>query len=105
MNAIQRAIEGAGGPSQLARRLGVTSQAVRFWRDGDRAVPEKHGAEIERACNRLVTRQEIWPDTWGRIWPELLESTRTQAGAGTVPSAVGMARLVEESLTGEGAHV
>lgn len=55
----------------VARLLGVTTQAVCFWRDGERAVPEKHGADIERACSGAYTRKDLWPDTWRRIWPEL----------------------------------
>ena len=29
------------------------------------------GAAIERATGGQVTRQELFPDTWARIWPEL----------------------------------
>ncbi|WP_298702630.1 YdaS family helix-turn-helix protein [uncultured Variovorax sp.] len=74
---VARAIDAAGGPAVLARRLGVTTQAVCFWRDGHRAVPEKHGAEIESACNRAYTRKDLWPDTWQRIWPELVKGDAT----------------------------
>ena len=77
MDAISRAIEAAGGPAALARQLGVTTQAVCFWRDGRRAVPEKHGADIERACHRLITRKDLWPDTWQRTWPELADATES----------------------------
>ncbi|WP_447775666.1 Cro/CI family transcriptional regulator [Variovorax boronicumulans] len=73
MNAICRAVSAAGGPSRLAQGLGVSTQAVRFWRDGDRAVPEKHGAEIERLCGGAVTRKDLWPESWSRIWPELAQ--------------------------------
>lgn len=72
MNGIQRAIEAAGGPSEVAKRLGVTAQAVAFWRDGDRRFPPEHAAPLEDACNGAVTRREMFPDTWHVIWPELV---------------------------------
>lgn len=79
MEAIARAIEAAGGPAKVARLLGVTTQAVCFWRDGRREVPERYGAAIESACGATVTRRELWPDTWHQVWPELV------AGEGASP--------------------
>lgn len=84
-SAIARAVEAAGGPAVVARQLGVTTQAVCFWRNGERAVPEKHGAGIERACGGAVTRKEMWPETWRRIWPELadkVDQSTSVAGEG-----------------------
>jgi len=71
MDAIARAIEAGGGPAEVARRLGVTTQAVCFWRDGSRKLPVRYGAAIESACQGLVTRRDLWPDDWKAIWPEL----------------------------------
>ncbi|WP_076503555.1 YdaS family helix-turn-helix protein [Pseudacidovorax sp. RU35E] len=73
MDAIARAIEAGGGPAEVARRLGVTTQAVCFWRDGSRKLPVRYGAAIESACHGLVTRRDLWPDDWKAIWPELVE--------------------------------
>ncbi|MGK5044925.1 transcriptional regulator [Janthinobacterium sp. GB4P2] len=39
---------------------------------GGRPVPAEHGAAIERATGGQVTRQELFPDSWARIWPELV---------------------------------
>jgi DNA-binding transcriptional regulator YdaS (Cro superfamily) len=72
MQAINQAIEKAGGPSRLAALLGVTTQAVCFWRDGKRSVPTDKMAEIEKACGFAVMRWHLRPDDWHRIWPELV---------------------------------
>ena len=71
LDEIVKAIEIAGGPAALARRLRVTTQAVCFWRDGKRKLPEVLGASVEAATGGQVTRQSLWPDTWRAIWPEL----------------------------------
>lgn len=69
---IARAVELCGGPSKLAKRLGVTPQAVRFWREEKRSLPPEHCAEIELATGRQVRRWHLRPDDWHRIWPELV---------------------------------
>ena len=74
LEEIAKAIEIAGGPAALARRLNVTTQAVCFWRDGKRKLPEVLGASVETATGGQVTRQSLWPDTWRAIWPELAVS-------------------------------
>ncbi len=68
---IGRAITCLGGPAALARQLSVTTQAVCFWRDGKRKLPEALGARIEFVTEGQVTRQQLWPDDWLAIWPEL----------------------------------
>lgn len=75
MNAIQTAIVNVGGVSRLARSLGVTPQAVCFWRDAKRGVPVEKCAAIEAATSGAVTRQSLRPDDWHLIWPELATNT------------------------------
>lgn len=70
MNAIARAIQQAGGPTKVASLIGVSVQAVCFYRDGKRNFPAQHGATLEAASG--VKRWEIWPQDWHRIWPELV---------------------------------
>lgn len=72
MQAITRAIELVGGPSKLAAALGVTTQAVCFWRDGKRSVPVDRMGDIELITQRAVRRWDLRPDDWHRIWPELV---------------------------------
>ena len=72
MQPISKAIEYAGGASKLATLLGVSVQAVCFWRDGKRSVPVDKIAEIERVTGSSVKRWDFRPDDWHRIWPELI---------------------------------
>lgn len=79
MNPIERAIETCGNASRLATSLGVSVQAVCFWRDGKRGVPVDKCAEIERATGGAVTRRDLRPDDWQRIWPELADAPQQEA--------------------------
>jgi DNA-binding transcriptional regulator YdaS (Cro superfamily) len=71
MKHIGIAIDKAGGPVKMAAGLGVSVQSVYFWRSGKRGLPIEHGASIERLTDGAVTRKDLWPDSWHRIWPEL----------------------------------
>lgn len=74
---VARAIELSGGPARVARALGVTTQTVCFYRDGHRRINAEHGARLEAMSNGQVTRKQIWPQSWQRIWPELADATDT----------------------------
>ena len=82
MNTIAKAIERAGGPARCARDLGGTTQAWCFYRDGQRKLPEKYGAGLERLAGGEVTRADMWPDDWADIWPELAESQHQEVARG-----------------------
>ena len=62
MTSIQTAISIIGGPSAVARELGVTPQAVCFWRDGKRKVPADVCPSIERLTSGQVRCEELRPD-------------------------------------------
>lgn len=70
MKPIDRAIEAAGGLTELARRVSeltgepLSVQAVSKWR---RRVPAERCADIERATG--VTRAELRPDLFGDLGP------------------------------------
>ena len=75
---VAAAISVAGGAASLARQLGVSTQAICFYRDEKRRLPEALGARIEALGARvealpggLVTRKTLFPDTWRVVWPEL----------------------------------
>lgn len=80
---IAAAIQVVGSASSLARQLGVTPQAVCFWRDGKRRFPEALGARIEAITSGRVTRKDMFPRDWASIWPELADSEEKQAPAPT----------------------
>jgi DNA-binding transcriptional regulator YdaS (Cro superfamily) len=72
MSAVSRAIAAAGGPTEVAKVLEVSVQAVCFWRDGKRSFPPEYCAPIELACGGVVTRRDLRPNDWWVIWPELV---------------------------------
>lgn len=76
--AFQRACDIVGA-ANLARHLGVTPQAINEWKKGKRPVPVSHGASIEEATKGVITRKEMFPDDWEKIWPEL-SHTRASIG-------------------------
>jgi DNA-binding transcriptional regulator YdaS (Cro superfamily) len=82
---VARAIELAGGPAKVARCLTppVSTQTVCFWRDGRRQLKADYGAELEQLTNGQITRKDIWPVSWQRIWPELADPVTPDPGAPT----------------------
>lgn len=75
MKQIDRAITVAGGVGKLAASIGVVQSAVSNWRVRGN-VPPEHCAGIEAATKGIVTRRDLRPDDWQKIWPEL--ATRPQ---------------------------
>lgn len=61
--------------TDLAEKLGISQGLVSMWSSGTRPVPIERCVEIERATDGQVTRQELRPDDWQNIWPELAETT------------------------------
>ena len=60
-----------GQGTRLAKTLGVPQELVSQWRTGARPVPIERCVEIERATAGQVTRRDLRPDDWSKIWPEL----------------------------------
>ena len=52
--------------------IGVTQGMVSQWCGRLIPTPE-HCVSIEQATNGQVTRKDLRPDDWERIWPELAE--------------------------------
>lgn len=74
---IDAAANVVGSQAALAGLLGVTKGAVNQWKLDGRKVPIEHCATIERVTAGAVTRRDLRPDDWPRIWPELqAETTR-----------------------------
>lgn len=78
--AVAEAIRLAGGPTSCARAIGGTTQSWCFYRDGERPLPEKYGARLERLAGGQVTRAEMWPDGYAEIWPELAAAAPESQG-------------------------
>jgi DNA-binding transcriptional regulator YdaS (Cro superfamily) len=60
-----------GRNARLAKHLKVPSSFITKMALGDKPVPVDHGAAIEQFTGGEVTRQQMFPNDWQRIWPEL----------------------------------
>lgn len=56
---------------RLAAHLKVPPSFVHKMANGNRPVPVEHGAAIECFTHGEVSRPELFPGDWPRIWPEL----------------------------------
>ena len=83
MKQLDKAIEIVGGVGKLAAAVGVVQGAVSNWRIRGSVVPPEHCATIEAATNGMVTRRDLRPDDWQKIWPELAAANATQAHEAT----------------------
>lgn len=63
--------EEAPKAADLARSIGVSPALLYQWRVGLRPVTIGRCLDIERATAGQVTRRDLRPDDWQRIWPEL----------------------------------
>lgn len=71
LHPIEVAAQRVGSQAELARRLGVTRQAVSQWLWPGRAVPIEHCLAIEQVTEGAVTRRDLRPDDWHRIWTDV----------------------------------
>jgi len=65
-----------GGTAKVSRMCKVDPAAVSNWRI--RGIPaDKYmllGARIEKESHNLVSRKDLFPNSFWLIWPELLEN-------------------------------
>lgn len=59
--------------AEFARALGCPPAFISQWKSGHRPVPLEYMAAIEGVTDGQVTRQDLRPDDWQLIWPELAE--------------------------------
>ncbi len=71
--AIERAAEIVGNKAALSRAVGVQPPTLQQWINGSRPVPVQKCTAIERVTDGQVTRQDLRPDDWHLIWPELAQ--------------------------------
>lgn len=66
MTGIDKAIKALkGNQSELARKIGVTPQAVQQWSKSGK-VPAERVLDIEAATDGKVTRHDLRPDIYPR---------------------------------------
>jgi len=63
-----------GGTTKVANLTGVSSAAVSLWRKNN--IPASQyaflGATLEKESHGLITRKDLFPQSWHLIWPELI---------------------------------
>ena len=67
---------GRGALQRLSKDINAHAPDVSRWASGDRPVPIHFAAALEKATGGQVTRKELFPSTWGQIWPELAGKPR-----------------------------
>lgn len=60
-----------GRTNELAAKLQVSGSLVTQWAAGKQVSAERC-SEIELATEGAVTRRDLRPEDWHRIWPELI---------------------------------
>lgn len=70
-------INALGGPTVVARRLGIKPPSVHAWLEA--GIPEGRlielAGEIERCAPGRFSRREKWPTRYFLIWPELAQGS------------------------------
>lgn len=65
-----------GGTTKVAKMTNVAPAAVSLWRKNN--IPSDKflflAATLEKQSHGLITRKDIFPNSWHIIWPELGQS-------------------------------
>jgi DNA-binding transcriptional regulator YdaS (Cro superfamily) len=72
-------LEESGTANGLAKAVGVSPVVISLWKNGKRPVPIGRCPAIEQATNGAVTRKDLRPNDWARIWPELVHQGQPAA--------------------------
>ena len=70
-----------GNGTSLAAALRIPISYLSQMASGNRAISPERAVAIEGATGGQVTRKELFPESWQRIWPELDRSKRTKPQA------------------------
>ncbi|MEH6435801.1 transcriptional regulator [Massilia sp. DD77] len=72
MNASE-IIDKLGGPTAVAKLLNVKPPSVHAWKSG--GIPDDKLIRLAPTLEKagIATRQELRPDDWQQIWPELAD--------------------------------
>ena len=89
ISPVETASNLVGGMALLARMIGVAPPTVYEWKTYKRPVPAGRCVLIEQVTNGWVTRRELRPNDWQKIWPELASTPASRAQAATETVAGG----------------
>ena len=68
---IRSACDWFGGVTGFAKAINIAPSAVTNWATGKKPVPIIRCVQIEEVTGGMVTRQQLRPEDWHLIWPEL----------------------------------
>ena len=62
-----------GGPTRIAKLVGVSVPAVSMWQNGEIPMDKLVilAATLEKESHGLITRKSLFPNNHKLIWPEL----------------------------------
>ena len=63
-DAVRLVVDRVGGQTEMARRLGVTRQAVSKW-IARGSIPAERVRDVMRFAPRGITRADLCPEVWG----------------------------------------
>ena len=67
-----------GGTTRVAKLCNVSPTAVSLW--VHRGIPALQlmylGATLEKESSGLITRKDLFPETFHLVWPELVENKK-----------------------------
>ena len=72
-------IESDTKKAEFARAINVSAALLHQWIEKIRPVAIQHCPAIEKQTDGMVTRQELRPDDWHKIWPELAAASGATA--------------------------
>jgi DNA-binding transcriptional regulator YdaS (Cro superfamily) len=86
MNPLTKAIDTCGaGQAGFARLINeslglsgsdaITPQQVWNWLNRGDEIPAQYCPAIEKLCSGSVSRKDLRPEDWQKIWPELASAT------------------------------
>lgn len=78
-----------GRSAALAATLDVPRSFVTKMGSGEKPIPVEHMAAIESFTDGAVTRREMHPTGWHRIWPELAANSEQKQPSSLDGQAVG----------------
>ena len=71
-----------GATAELAKGVHASVPEVSLWVHGKRPIPVGRAAAIEQFTGGAVSRKDMFPESWRRIWPELADPVGTHEGQG-----------------------
>ena len=74
-------VKGRGSQRNLADKIGITPVLISQWANALRPVPPERCVEIERVTEGEVSRKDLRPDDWHKIWPELVAAPTPRRAA------------------------